>query len=120
DIARPPGDSLLMWRRRPTMHRPRQFRSALACVGAIVFAASNDARASDYFVNPNGANGAFPTVQGAVDAVSGQTDTARANIFIAPARYVEQVTVDKPFVTFIGQGAAPADVNISFNSTHVT
>ena len=50
------------------MHRPQQFRSALACVGAIVFAASNDARASDYFVNPNGANGAFPTVQGAVDA----------------------------------------------------
>jgi pectin methylesterase-like acyl-CoA thioesterase len=74
-------------------------------------------QASDYFVNPSGVNGAFPTVQGAVDAVVGQTEINRANLFIAPARYVERVTVNKPFVTFIGQGAAPADVNISFNST---
>jgi pectin methylesterase-like acyl-CoA thioesterase len=101
------------------MYRRQQSRSALAWVCAIVLAASNGAKASDYFVNPSGANGAFPTVQGAVDAVVGQTETARANIFIAPARYVERVTVDKPFVTFIGQGAAPADVNISFNSTPV-
>ena len=101
------------------MHRPQQFRPALACVCAIVFAASTAARASDYFVNPNGGNGAFPTVQSAVDAVDRQTETDRANIFIAPARYFEQVTVDKPFVTFIGQGAAPADVNISFNSTPI-
>jgi pectin methylesterase-like acyl-CoA thioesterase len=74
-------------------------------------------QASDYFVNPSGLNGAFPTVQSAVDAVLGQTEINRANIFVAPARYVERVTVDKPFVTFIGQGVTPADVNISFNST---
>ena len=100
------------------MYRRQQFRSALACICAIVLAASSGAQASDYFVNPSGGNGAFPTVQSAVDAVAGQTETDRANIFVAPARYVEQVTVDKPFVTFIGQGAVPADVNISFNSTH--
>ena len=79
-----------------------------------------DAAARDYFVNPSGADGAFPTVQSAVDAVSGQTEIDRANIFIAPGRYVERVLVDKPFVTFIGQGAAPADVTISFNKTFVS
>jgi pectin methylesterase-like acyl-CoA thioesterase len=73
--------------------------------------------ARDYFVNPSGANGAFPTVQSAVDAVTGQTESERANIFIAPARYLERVTIDKPYVTFIGQGAGPADVTISSNGT---
>lgn len=106
-----------MRRRRHAAYRRQQFGCALACVCAIVLAASGGARARDYFVNPSGADGAFPTVQSAVDAVVGQTEINRANIFLAPARYLERVTVDKPFVTFIGQGAAPADVNISFNST---
>lgn len=105
--------------RRPVTYRQQQFLGALACLGAIMPALPNRAQASDYFVNPSGANGAFPTVQSAVDAVVGQTEINRANIFIAPARYIERVRVDKPFVTFIGQGAAPADVNILFNSTHV-
>jgi pectin methylesterase-like acyl-CoA thioesterase len=73
--------------------------------------------ARDYFVNPSGADGAFPTVQSAVDAVAGQTEIDRANIFIAPAKYVGRVSVDKPFVTFIGQGETPADVIISSNGT---
>jgi pectin methylesterase-like acyl-CoA thioesterase len=93
----------------------QQFLGVLACFCAIVPVLPNDARASDYFVDPSGANGAFPTVQSAVDAVVGQTESDRANIFVAPGRYVELVTVDKPFVTFIGQGAAPTDVIISFN-----
>lgn len=97
------------------VHRRQQFFCALACFCAIVSSTPNGARAGDYFVNPSGANGAFPTVQSAVDAVVGQTETDRANIFIAPARYVELVTVDKPFVTFIGQGAVPTEVIISFN-----
>ena len=75
------------------------------------------AKAADYFVHPSGANGAFPTVQSAVNAVAGQNETERATIFIAPGRYVERVSVDKPFITFIGQGAAPADVVISSNGT---
>jgi pectin methylesterase-like acyl-CoA thioesterase len=74
-------------------------------------------QARDYFVDPSGANGAYPTVQSAVDAVTGETETDRANIFIAPGKYVARVAVDKPFVTFIGQGGAPTDVLISFNST---
>jgi pectin methylesterase-like acyl-CoA thioesterase len=54
-----------------------------------------------------------------VDAVEGQTATDRANIFLTPGWYVEQVTIDKPFVTFIGQGATPADVTISFDGVPV-
>jgi pectinesterase len=99
-------------------HRRQQFFCTLACFCVIVFSAPNGARARDYFVDPSGANGAFPTVQSAVDAVIDQTETDRANIFIAPARYVEMVTIAKPFVTLIGQGAAPADVTISFNRTY--
>ena len=100
------------------MHRSwrKKYRCAFGCVCALELAASCGLRAGDYFVNPIGSNGAFPTVQSAVDAVAGQTEIDRANIFIAPARYVERVTVDKPFVTFIGLGATPADVNISFNT----
>ncbi|HWL92223.1 MAG TPA: pectinesterase family protein, partial [Phycisphaerae bacterium] len=104
---------------RPMAYRRQQFFGALACLCASMPALPNSAQASDYFVNPSGVNGAFLTVQSAVDAVAGQTETHRANIFVAPARYVESVTVAKPFVTFIGQGVTPADVSISFNSTLV-
>jgi pectin methylesterase-like acyl-CoA thioesterase len=81
----------------------------------VVAAAPKSARSRDYFVRQSGAFGAFQTVQSAVDAVEGQTETDRANIFISPGTYVERVVVDKPFVTFIGRGAAPADVNLSSN-----
>jgi pectinesterase len=84
-------------------------------LGAIVFVVSEAAEGRDYFVNQSDGDGAFPTVQSAVDAVSGQTEIDRANIFIAPGKYVERVSVDKPFVTFIGEGEAPADVVISSN-----
>jgi pectinesterase len=95
------------------------FRWLLASVGVIICLGPETILARDYFVNPNGVNGAFPTVQSAVDAVDGQTETDRANIFIAPGKYIERVTLEKPFVSFIGQGAAPADVTISFNGTPV-
>ena len=90
---------------------------AIACICVLVLGVPDSGNGRDYFVNPSGANSAFPTVQSAVDAVEGQTEIDRANIFIAPARYVERVSVDKPFVTFIGQGSAPAEVIISFNGT---
>ena len=95
------------------------FPSLLGGLGAIVCLAPAETLARDYFVAPDGRDGAFPTVQSAVDAVDGQTETDRANIFIAPGKYVERVAVEKPFVTFIGQGAAPADVTISFDGTPV-
>ena len=92
------------------------YRAVVACIWAIALG-SEAAYGRDYFVDPSGADGAFRTVQSAVDAVAGQTEIDRANIFIAPGRYVERVSVEIPFVTFIGQGAAPADVIISFNRT---
>ncbi len=109
------------------MHRPSH-RSArrllsrwlLARVIAIACLGPGITRARDYFVDPGGANGAFPTVQSAVDAVDGQTEMDRANIFIATGKYIERVAIEKPFVSFIGQGAAPADVTISFNGTPVS
>jgi len=104
--------------RRHRISRNRQLVCPLACLCALVLVGSREAHARDYFVDPSGADGAFVTVQSAVDAVTGQTEMDRANIFLAPGKYVEQVTVDKPFVTFIGQGDGPADVNILFNSTH--
>ena len=93
------------------------FRRILAggCAALCLHPAIAPAR--DYFVDKSGANGAFPTVQSAVDAVTGQTETDRANIFIAPGKYVERVRVEKPFVTFISQGQTRGDVIISFNGT---
>jgi pectin methylesterase-like acyl-CoA thioesterase len=95
-------------------------RAPLAWLCVLVWVVPPVIRGGDYFVDPSGANGAFPTVQSAVDAVTGQTETERANIFIAAGRYVERVAVDKPFVTFIGRGAVPANVTISFNATAQT
>lgn len=96
----------------------RPFHHVLGC--ALLLSVSRNAQASDYFVNPSGAGGAFVNVQSAVDAVVGQTEVNRANIFIAPATYVERVTVDKPYVTFIGQGTAPTAVKISYNGRPTT
>jgi pectin methylesterase-like acyl-CoA thioesterase len=96
------------------------FRWLLASVSVIICLEPEKTPARDYFVDQSGANGAYPTVQSAVDAVTGQTETDRANIFIAPGKYIGRVAVEKPFVTFIGQGTAPADVTISFNGALVT
>src|SRR5689334_9202338 len=93
----------------------RKARRCYALVCALVLVASNRSQALDYFVDPSGANGAHPTVQSALEAIDGQTAINRANVFIAPATYIEQLTVDKPFVTFIGQGETPTAVKISFN-----
>src|SRR2546423_1643899 len=101
------------------MHRKAHrlwFRWLLASVSVIICLGPEKTPARDYFVDLSGANGAYPTVQSAVDAVTGQTETDRANIFIAPGKYIARVTVEKPFVTFIGQGGAATDVTISFNA----
>lgn len=95
----------------------KRCRSPVACVCALILLDHSNAAARDYFVNPSGADGAFPTVQSAVDAVAGQTEIERANIFIAPGKYVERVSLEKAFVTFIGQGTGPAAVIISSNGT---
>ncbi|HKP92660.1 MAG TPA: pectinesterase family protein, partial [Chthoniobacterales bacterium] len=108
---------------RPMSRLPRRSMSFLlsrwflAGGCALLCLAPKTTRARDYLVNPTGPEGTFHNVQSAVNAVSGQSETDRANIFIAPGKYIERVAVDKPFVTFIGQGAAPTNVVISFNGT---
>ena len=104
---------------RHSLRRPwqRRYRSGLLCFCVMVLGAPGSGHGRDYFVDPSRPNDAFPTVQSAVDAVTGQTEIDRANIFIAPGKYLERVSVDKPFVTFLGQGATPANVTISSNGT---
>jgi pectinesterase len=76
------------------------------------------AGANDYFVDSTGAGGAFTTIQAAINAVPAGTAANRTNIFIAPGVYIEttgasaNLNVNKPFLTFIGQGASPEDVVI--------
>jgi pectin methylesterase-like acyl-CoA thioesterase len=71
------------------------------------------AQANDYFVDPNGTNGAFTSIQSAINAVPAGTATNRTNIFIAPGEYTEtsgsngNLNIGKPYVSLIGQGASP-------------
>jgi hypothetical protein len=81
---------------------------------ASLLAALSSARATDYYVDPNDGN-AYATVQAAVDAVAGQSEFNRANIFIAPGIYREIVTVDKPYISFIGTGSSPDATTIVFS-----
>jgi pectinesterase len=83
----------------------------------VALAAVSSARATDYYVNP-GAADAYATVQSAVDAVAGQSEFNRANIFIAPGIYRERVTVGKPYVSFIGEGDSPQATTITFAMTY--
>lgn len=87
-------------------------------VAALVFSA--EAAAENYYVDPSGANGAFTTVQAAVDAVTGETELNRANIFIAPGDYHELLTITKPYVSLIGTGASADAVTIEFAQTVMT
>jgi pectinesterase len=91
---------------------------AAAMVGALMAIASSAVYAADYFVNPTGAGGAFTSIQSAINAVPAGTAANRTNIFIAPGIYTEttgpnaNLSINKPFVTFVGQGASPGDVVI--------
>jgi pectinesterase len=81
------------------------------------------ASANDYFVNASGANGAFTSIQAAINAVPAGTAANRTNIFIAPGIYTEtagangNLNINKPFVSLIGQGALPDDVVIQNGAT---
>jgi hypothetical protein len=81
---------------------------------ASLFAALSSASAADYYVNPSDGN-AYATVQAAVDAVAGQSEFNRANIFIAPGTYHEIVTINKPYISFIGTGPSPDATRIFFS-----
>lgn len=83
-------------------------------LAASLLPALSKAGATDYYVDPGNQN-AYATVQDAVEAVAGQSEFNRANIFIAPGDYREIVTVNKPYVSFIGQGSSPDATTIVFS-----
>jgi pectinesterase len=95
-------------------------RIAIAVATIAICSTFQSSRAADYFVDPMGANAAFTTVQAALNAVSGQSASNRANIFIAPGTYMEHVTVSKPNVSIIGQGPTPESVKITFNNIPIS
>ncbi len=74
--------------------RPSKVDAALLFQVATLFIVSSSATATDYFVDPGNAN-ACASVQEAVDAVTGQNEFNRANIFIAPGIYHEIVVSRK-------------------------
>jgi hypothetical protein len=84
-------------------------------VAALCFALGT-ANATDYFVDPSDGN-AYATVQDAVDAVAGQSEFNRANIFIAPGTYRELVTIAKPYISLIGTGPSPETTTIVYART---
>src|SRR5207302_489990 len=81
---------------------------------ASLLAALSSASAIDYFVDPSEEN-SYATVQDAVDAVAGQSEFNRANVFIAPGIYPEIITVNKPYISFIGEGSSPNATTIVFS-----
>ncbi|TAK94400.1 MAG: hypothetical protein EPO07_16750 [Verrucomicrobia bacterium] len=70
--------------------------------------------AQDYFVNPS-CSSAYATIQAAHDAITGQSATNRANIYVAPGVYMELVDITKPYVSVIGLGESPTNVFITFD-----
>jgi pectinesterase len=98
----------------------RSILSAIAVIGAIIGNSHlvGIVYANDYFVNPTGADGAFTSVQTAIDAVPAGTAANRTNVFIAPGVYTEttgsngNLNIGKPYISLIGQGGSPSDVVI--------
>src|SRR5205823_4180157 len=93
---------------------PGKVDAALLFTIAALLTALGTASATDYYVDPANGN-AFATVQAAVDAVAGQSEFNRANIFIAPGSYKELVTVAKPYLSFIGTGVTADATRIVFS-----
>jgi pectin methylesterase-like acyl-CoA thioesterase len=93
---------------------PRKVDAGWLLQVAALLAALHQATATDYNVDPNDGS-AYATVQEAVDAVTGQSEFDRANIFIAPGTYREVVVIYKPYISFIGTGDSPDATKITFS-----
>jgi pectin methylesterase-like acyl-CoA thioesterase len=90
----------------------------LVSIAVFSTAFASQAWSDDYFVNPSGADGAFTSVQAAINSVPAGTATNRTNIFVAPGTYTEttgtnsNLNINKPYISLIGQGAGPEEVVI--------
>ncbi len=77
--------------------------------------------ASGTIVVARDGSGDFSTVQAAVDSVPAG-NTSAVTVRIKPGTYRELVTIPatKPFITFVGAGAGPADVVITYDNANGT
>ncbi len=100
------------------MRDMKRFEANYCLIIAFLMLMHTVGHAADYFVDPTGANGAFTSIQAAVNTVPAGNVLERTNIFIAPGIYTEttganaNLNINKPFLTLIGQGASPAEVVI--------
>ena len=78
---------------------------------------SSASAATNLYVNPAGAGGAYKTVQAAVNAAPAGTVSNRTIINIAPGTYKEQINVpaSKVFLCFIGQTTDATKVVLTYN-----
>lgn len=84
---------------------------------ALTLSAASASAATNLYVNKTGANGAYTTVQAAVNAAPAGTASNRTIIYIAPGTYKEKITVSsaKKYLCFIGQTTDATKVVLTYN-----
>ena len=88
----------------------RRWLAAVTIMSAVCVAQAQD-RARAY-VAPDGKDGAYKTVQAALDASSDGTA-----IYIAPGVYREKLRITKNKIALIGTGKAPDDVVLTWDDS---
>lgn len=78
----------------------------------MLLAASGALYAADYHVDPGSGPNTYTTIQAALDAVTNQSASERANILITPGTYNEELEISKPYVSLVGLGDAADQVAI--------
>lgn len=78
--------------------------------------------ATSLYVDSTGANGAYTTVQAAINAASAGTSSNRTIIYIAPGTYKEKIAVSsaKKYLCFIGQTTDATKVILTYNQNATT
>ena len=84
---------------------------------ALSLACAASVEAASLYVNPTGANGAYSTVQAAINAAPVGTASNRTIIYIAPGTYKQQLNVpsSKRYLCFIGQTTDATKVVLTYN-----
>jgi pectinesterase len=101
------------------MSKPCSLLTTLSVVVVLAggFTASPTPGEKKYVVDATGADGAYKTVQAAIDAAPAGTADKRTIIYIKPGTYAQQLRVpqNKPYLSLVGLGESPQDVVLTFN-----
>lgn len=91
--------------------------SPRAAIGAVFAFISSTCVASNLYVDPTGANGAYTTVQAAINAAPAGTSSNRTVIHIKPGRYKEKITISssKRYLCLVGQTTDPKQCVLTYN-----